>query len=304
VVDREWPALPLDEWRDTYATLHMWAQIVGKVRLKLAPFVNHWWEAALYVSPRGLRTSAIPAAGGLLELELDFVDHALSLQTDAGARRALPLGPRSVAEVYAELLAALRDVGVEVELDPMPKEVPDPIPFDQDRVHHTYVPEQAHRFWQVLARLEPVFERFRGGFLGKASPVHFFWGSFDLCVTRFSGRRAPPRPEVDHITRVAYSHEVISVGFWPGSGNVQEPALYAYAAPEPAGFPEARVPAPAYYNPPTKGFVLPYEAVRRATDPAQAVLEFCQATYDAGATLGGWDRAALERRPRRGPRAA
>jgi hypothetical protein len=301
-----WPGLPLDAWRDTYATLHMWLQIVGKLRLRLSPFVNHWWNVALYVSPRGLRTSPMPrGAEGTFEIELDFLADELVVTTDDGRRRAMPLEPRTVADFYRTLQALLRSLAIDVEIDREPKEVPDPIPFDEDRTHASYDGEPVRRLHRILVESERVLEEFRGRFVGKCSPVHFFWGSFDLCVTRFSGRRAPERPEADHITRVAYSHEVSSVGFWPGSGNVLEPAFYAYAAPEPAGYERSRVsPAAAFYNPGTKGFILRYEDVRRALDPRAAILDFCESTHAAAATLGNWDRAALERRPAPGRRAA
>jgi hypothetical protein len=294
-----WPSLPVAAWKDTYATLHMWTQVVGKVRLKLAPFVNHWWETALYVTPRGLSTSAIPAGDRSFEIAFDFTRDVLTVDTDDGACRTLALAPRTVASFYAELMALLRSLGISVTIDPEPKEVPDPIPFDKDTVHASYDSAAVKRWFRLLRHADRLLHEFRSGFQGKCSPVHFFWGSFDLCVTRFSGRRAPPRPEADHITRIAYSHEVSSVGFWPGSQDVLEAAFYGYAAPSPAGFDRAPVrPREAFWNPGTQGYVLRVEDLRKAPDPDRAVLDFCESTYDAAADLARWDRAALERRPR------
>lgn len=293
----EWPTLPVSAWQDTYQTLHMWTQIVGKVRLKLAPFVNHWWETALYVTPRGLTTSAIPSGKRSFEVSFDFTDHLLAIDTDDGRRRVMALAPRTVADFYEEFLVLLSSLEVDVAIDREPKEVPDPIPFDQDRTHGSYDERAVAEWFQLMKHADRILKQFRSRFAGKCSPVHFFWGSFDLCVTRFSGRRAPPRPEADHITQVAYSHEVSSCGFWPGSGNIQEAAFYAYAAPEPEGFANARVlPEQAFYNPPTKGFVLRCEDVKHAPDPDRAVLEFLQGAYEAAANLAKWDRKELERR--------
>jgi len=293
----DWPSLPVAAWKETYETLHMWTQIVGKIRMKLSPYVNHWWEAALYVTPRGLTTSAIPSGVRSFEIAFDFTDDLLAIETDDGRRRAMALAPRPVADFYEELMALLASLGIEVEIDLEPKEVPDPIPFDRDRTHRSYDEESVRKCFRLLLQSDRLLKKFRGRFLGKCSPVHFFWGSFDLCVTRFSGRRAPPRPEADHLTRLAYSHEVSSCGFWPGSGNILEPAFYAYAAPAPEGFKDARVrPEKAFYNPPTGGFVLLVKDVRAAPDPDRAVLDFFQTTYEAAADLGRWDRAALERR--------
>jgi hypothetical protein len=258
-----WPELPLAAWRDTYDTLHMWTQIVGKVRLALSPRVNHWWEVALYVTARGLTTSPIPYGGGIFEVQFDFIEHKLTIQTSAGGLRRLALRPQRVADFYAEFMAALRELGIEVKIWTMPVEVPDPIAFEKDSRHAAYDPEYARRFWQILVSCDSVFKEFRARFMGKDSPVHFFWGSFDLCVTRFSGRRAPQRPEADRITREAYSHEVISAGFWPGGGEIDGAAFYCYAAPEPAGFGERRVqPEKAFYHPKMKEFLLMYEDVR------------------------------------------
>lgn len=294
-----WPSLPVGAWKDTYETLHMWTQIVGKVRLRLAPFVNHWWETALYVTPRGLTTSPIPHRRTSFEIIFDFTDHDLRIETEDGRRRVMALAPRSVADFYEELMGLLSSLSIDVTIDREPKEVPDPIPFDRDRTHDSYDREPVRRWFTLLLHADRILKKFRSGFVGKCSPVHFFWGSFDLTVTRFSGRPAPEREGADHITRVAYSHEVSSCGFWPGSGNIDEAAFYAYAAPAPPGFETAAVtPAQAFYNPKTQGFVLRSDDARRSADPARAVLDFCQSTYDAAADLGGWDRAALERRAR------
>ena len=291
-----WPELPLAAWQDTYVTLHMWTQIVGKVRLALTPKINHWWGVPLYVSARGLTTSAIPYAEGSFEIEFDFVHHRLVIQTSRDKLRTLALRPRTVADFYREFLGTLAELGIVVKVWRMPVEIPDPIPFDEDTKHASYDPEYANRFWRILARCNPVFQEFRAGFIGKASPVHFFWGSFDLAVTRFSGRRAPQREGADSITREAYSHEVISAGFWPGGGEVKGPALYAYAAPEPAGYAQEKVrPAEAFYHTQLREFILMYEDVRRAASPSEALMEFLQSTYEAGAELGKWNRKELER---------
>jgi len=291
-----WPELPLEAWQDTYATLHMWTQIVGKVRLALSPRVNHWWEVALYVNARGLTTSAIPYDGKVFEVQFDFIDHKLIIQTSWGSSKTLALKAQSVADFYAEFMSALRSLGIAVKIWPMPQEVPNPVRFDRDTQHASYDPEYAHRFWQILIVCDNTFQKFRAGFIGKDSPVHFFWGSFDLCVTRFSGRRAPERVGADPVTREAYSHEVISAGFWPGGGDIKGAAFYAYAAPEPAGFAEQPVrPAAAFYHPQLKEFLLMYDDVRRAASPRQALLSFLQSTYEAGANLAHWDRKELER---------
>jgi hypothetical protein len=291
-----WPALPLEAWQDTYATLHMWTQIVGKVRLALSPRINHWWEVPLYVNARGLTTSAIPYDGKIFEVQFDFIDHKLIVQTSWGSSKILALRPRSVSDFYAEFMSALQSLGIVVKIWTMPVEVPNPVRFTSDTQHASYDPEYAHRFWQTLISCENIFQEFRAGFIGKDSPVHFFWGSFDLCVTRFSGRRAPERAGADFITREAYSHEVISAGFWPGGGDLKGAAFYAYAAPEPGGFAEQPVlPAAAFYHPQMKEFLLMYDDVRRAASPRQALLSFLQSTYDAGANLARWDRKELER---------
>jgi hypothetical protein len=274
----------------------MWTQIVGKVRLALSPHVNHWWEVPLYVSARGLTTSPIPYGKGVFEIEFDFIDHKLNVITSGGETRTIRLESRAVADFYAEFMIMLRSLGIEVSIRNMPQEVPGPIPFDQDRVHAAYDPQYAHSFWRILVTVDSIFKEFRSRFVGKSSPVHFFWGSFDLAVTRFSGRRAPERPGADRITREAYSHEVISVGFWPGGGDIKGAAFYAYAAPQPAGFAEHPVrPAPAFYNKQLSEFLLMYDDVRTAESPRNALLEFCQSTYEAGANLGNWDRREIER---------
>lgn len=290
-----WPALPLDSWKDTYATLHMWTQIVGKVRLALTPLVNHWWNVPLYVTARGLTTSRIPYGDRAFELWFDFIRHQLMLETNEGLVKTLPLGPRSVAEFYKQFMELLRSANIEVKIWRMPVEIANPIPFDQDTVHASYDRASVEKFWRILLSADAVFNQFRAKFIGKSSPVHFFWGSFDLAVSRFSGRRAPERPGADAMTREAYSHEVSSVGFWPGGGDVLGAAFYSYAAPEPQGFKDAHVrPDTASYNK-LGEFVLMYDNVRNAKSPVTTLLDFCQTTYEAAATLGNWDRAALER---------
>ncbi len=298
-----WPELPLAPWRGTYGALHMWTQIIGKTLLARAFAQNHWWHSALRVSGRGL-ASAAPVCDGdrALDIELDLVDHVLAIRS-AGRSVAMPLLARSVHAFYDEYMALLRALGIEVHLWTTPVEVPDPVPFDRDDVLREYDPAAAHRFWEVLRRCDVALKELANSYVGKQSPVQFFWGSFDLAATRFSGRRAPERPGADPVTREAYSHEVISFGFWPGGTTpagvrVDEPVLYAYAAPEPEGFRDARVrPAAARYDARLGELLLPYEAVRTASDPAATVRAFCEDAYAAGATLGGWDRAALERAP-------
>jgi hypothetical protein len=291
-----WPELPLQSWQDTYSTLHMWSQIVGKIRLALSPKTNHWWEVPLYVNAVGLTTSPIPYAGAAFEIQLDFIHHRLVIQTSHATTRTIALAPRSVAEFYQELMSALASLGIEVKIWKMPVEIPNPVPFDQDTVHASYDAASVNRFWRILVSSDAVFKEFRAGFLGKASPVHFFWGSFDLAVTRFSGRRAPEREGADPITREAYSHEVISAGFWPGGGDIKGAAYYCYAAPEPAGFAESSIkPASGFYDPNLKEFLLMYDDVRLAPSPRIALLEFLQSTYDAGANAGKWNRKELER---------
>ena len=291
-----WPSLPLDSWKEAYATLHMWTQIVGKVRLALTPLVNHWWNVPLYVTARGLSTSVMPYGKRSFELRFDFLKHQLVLETCDGSLKALPLKAQSVADFYQEFRRMLSSEQIEVKIWHMPVEIPNPIPFDQDRVHASYDPKAVEKFWRILLSVDAVFHEFRSRFIGKNSPVHFFWGSFDLAVTRFSGRRAPERPGADAMTREAYSHEVSSVGFWPGASGMSDAAFYSYAAPEPGGFKEARVqPQGALYDKTLGEFLLPYEEVRKAESPSAALLEFCQSTYEAAANLGKWDRAALER---------
>jgi hypothetical protein len=273
----------------------MWTQIVGKVRLGLTPLVNHWWNVALYVTARGLTTSRIPYGDRALELCFDFIQHQLVLQTDDGLVKTLALEPRPVAEFYKKFMELLRSAKIEVKIWKMPVEIPDPIAFDQDRVHASYDRASVEKFWRILLSVDAVFNEFRARFIGKSSPVHFFWGSFDLAVTRFSGRRAPERPGADVITREAYSHEVSSVGFWPG-GSAQDAAFYSYAAPEPQGFKDERArPDAAFYDRQLGEFLLRYDDVRKAESPTVSLLEFCQSTYEAAATLGKWDRSALER---------
>jgi len=292
-----WPELPLESWRDTCATLHMWTQIVGKICLELTPHVNHFWNIAFQVSSRGLATPGMPCGGQrTLNMTFDFVSHELVAQCSDGGRRSIPLAPRAVAVFYRDTLEMLHEMGIDVRIRTMPVEVPDPIRFELDTTHASYDPEYAQRFWQVLVRTAQVMQEFRGKFIGKCSPVHFFWGSFDLAVTRFSGRRAPERPGADPVTREAYSHEVISHGFWPGGGALPSAAFYAYAAPEPRGFKEAKVgPAEAFYSPALSEFILPYDAARSRQDPAGTLYSFLQSTYEAGARLAQWDRVGLER---------
>src|SRR6266852_3340688 len=285
-----WPLLPYDEWKETLDTLHMWTQIVGKVRMKLSPHMNHWWHVTFYVTARGLTTSPIPYQGRTFEVDFDFIDHNLFIHTSEGASKAMSLIPRSVADFYREFMEALRSLNINVTINTLPCEVPNPIRCDEDFVHASYDPEYVNRFWRILVQMDSVFKAFRSQFIGKSSPVQFFWGSFDLAVTRFSGRRAPERVGADRITREGYSHEVISGGFWPGSGNIQDAAFYAYAAPEPLEYSTSRVQPPsAFYNPPTKGFILMYDDVRKADNPDRMVLDFLQSTYEAGAELGKWD---------------
>jgi hypothetical protein len=305
VLDRRgqgvWPKLPLNEWQDTLATLHRWLQIVGKTRLSLAPPMNHWWHVTLYLTSRGLTTSPMPYANRTVEVELDFIDHNLLVRTGDGATRAMPLMPRAVADFYREYTTLLDSLGFQVRIRPIPSEMPDTLPFPDDQEHRSYVPDYAARCWRILSQSNRVLQQFRGRFLGKCSPVHFFWGGFDLACTRFSGRRAPLHPGgvpnlPDWAAREAYSHECISAGWWPGGGPVNEPGFYSYAYPEPQGFPQASVrPSEAYYNQDLREFILPYEAVRTAGRPDEVLYQFFQSTYEAGADLGGWDRRELER---------
>jgi len=291
-----WPELPLEAWKDTYATLHMWTQIVGKVRLALSPRVNQWWEVTLYVTPLGLTTSPIPYKDGIFEVEFDFIHHRLLIRTSRDTERVMALAPRSVANFYQDFMQCLASLDIHVKIWKMPCEVPNPIAFDRDTQHASYDPEYANRLWRILVEVDEIFKEFRSSFIGKNSPVHFFWGSFDLAVTRFSGRRAPAREGADPVTQEAYSHEVISAGFWPGGGEIKGPAFYAYAAPQPSGFAEAQVgPAKAFYHSQMQEFLLMYDDVRNAANPRADLLEFLQSTYEAGARLGNWNRAELER---------
>jgi hypothetical protein len=293
-----WPALPLESWNDTRATLHMWMQIVGKISLQLTPRTNHFWNIAFHFTPRGLSTLPMVAGDRTLTIAFDFVDHQLVFQLSDGRTRSNPLRPQTVADFYKETMSTLTDLGVSVRIWPMPVEIPDPIRFDQDTVHRSYDPAPVGTFWRILLTIKPIFDSFRCRFVGKCSPVHFFWGSMDLAVTRFSGRRAPERPDADAVTRESYSHEVISHGWWAGSGAVGEPAFYGYAAPEPPGFREAKIlPAEAVsYNKDFSIFILPYEWVRRSERPMEQVDTFLNSTYEIAAPLMGWDRAELERR--------
>ena len=291
-----WPALPYEAWRDTCQTLHMWMQIVGKVRMELSPFLNHWWHVTLYVTPRGLTTSASPYHGSTFDVSFDFLEHNLFIRTSEGTTKALPLVPRSVAAFYREFMDCLHALGIQVTINTLPSEVQNPIRCDIDEVHASYDPLYAGRFWRILEQTAIVIQRYRSPFLGKSSPVYFFWGSFDLAVTLFSGRRAPERPGADHMMREAMSHEEISCGFWPGNDGFSTPAFYAYTSPEPPGLPATAIrPATAFYSQQMGEFLLHYDDVRNALSPEQALLEFFQSTYEAGATLGRWDREALER---------
>jgi len=295
VSEEIWPALPYEDWKDTYATLHMWTQVVGRVALALAPPLNHSWAIALHVTPRGISTRTLPHGHRSFTMQFDFIAHQLVIRASDDETRTLALRPQTVADFYREVMATLDSMNLPVKIWPMPVEIPSPIRFDQDTVHRSYDPVSANRWWRVLAQAARVFTVSQCGFVGKCSPVHFFWGSFDLAVSRFSGRRAPPR-EGPAFMRDAYSHEVISHGFWPGSGPLLEPVFYSYAVPEPAGLKEALVlPEAAYYHRELGEFILPYEAVRNAASPDEAILAFVNTTYDRAATLASWDRAALQR---------
>jgi len=289
------PTLQYAEWKETCATLHMWTQIVGKVRLALTPRVNHWWNVTMYVTSRGLTTSLMPHRRAGLQIDFDFIDHVLIVSTTEGATRYVPLVARSVAEFFAEVMAVLRALGFDVRMRAIPDEVDDPIPFADDRRHASYDPEYVRRWWRIMVWSDEVLREFRSRFVGKCSPVHFFWGAFDLAVTRFSGRRAPDDPEANAIEREAYSHEVISAGFWPGTADAPQAAYYAYAAPGPVGLESATVRPPTVLRQAElPQFVLPYETVRTAADQRQTLLDFLQTTYEAGADLAKWDRTALE----------
>jgi hypothetical protein len=295
-----WPELPVAGWRETYATLHLWSQIVGKIRLTRTPWLNHSWHVALYVTARGLTTSPIPDGTRTFQIDFDFIDHVLRISVSDGATRQFALAGQSVASFHAAVMAKLEELGIHLAIDEMPSELPDPIPFPEDEKHASYDPDAVRRFFQILVNVDRVFKQFRTGFLGKASPVHFFWGSFDLAVTRFSGRRAPRHPGgvpnlPDEVACEAYSHEESSAGFWPGSGAIDYPAFYSYVYPEPQGFRAVKVrPEAAFFNEALGEFILPYDAVRTAAQPDQALLEFLQSTYDAAANTAKWDRDALE----------
>jgi hypothetical protein len=304
-----WPSLPFQSWQDTYATLHLWTQIIGKIRLRQMPWINHSWHAPLYVTPRGLTTSTVPHGSRTFEIIFDFLAHQLVIQADSGAEQALSLRPQTVADFYGELLRTLKEMDLPVTIHHRPNEVENPIPFEEDRVHASYDPEFANRHWRILTQVDRVFREFRSRFIGKNSPVHFFWGSFDLAVTRFSGRTAPRHPGgvtnlPDWVAREAYSHELSSAGFWAGGGAHPFPLFYSYGYPEPPGYSAAPVkPDAAFYSHDFKEFVLPYDAVREARDPDATLMEFLESTYLAAAELGGWDRSALEwtGEPPRGP---
>lgn len=295
-----WPALPLQDWKDTYATLHMWTQIVGKIRLAQTPLLNHWWNVTLYVTSRGLTTSAMPYDDRIFEIDFDFMDHNLLIKSSDGGSKTVRLYSRSVADFYRETLAALQSLRIPVTIWTTPVEVEDRTPFEQDQKHAAYDPEYAQRAWRILLQTSRVLTEFRSRFIGKVSPVHFFWGAFDLALTRFSGRRAPAHPGAPNLARFvaveAYSHEVSSCGFWPGGGSVDMPVFYAYAYPEPEGFKEYAIqPAEASYHPQMREFLLPYDVVRTAKSPDQMLLAFVQSTYEAAANLAKWDRGKLER---------
>jgi hypothetical protein len=292
-----WPDLPYESWIDTRNTLHRWTQVVGKIRLALTPLVNHWWNVPLYVTARGLTTSTIPYGDRWFDIEFDFVAHVLRVRASDGAEHDVPLGPRSVADLHKEIFSVLDSLRIECRIWPMPVEIAsNVIALDRDEHHRSYDRAAVEKFWQILALTDAVFTKFRSEFIGKCSPVHFFWGSFDLAVTRFSGRPAPVKPDADPITREAYSHEVSSVGFWPGDERLTKASFYSYAAPEPNGFRESVVsPSATYYNPPLGGFYLHYDDMRTDANPAQTLLDYCRSTYAAAANNAKWDRAALER---------
>jgi hypothetical protein len=295
-----WPPLPFAEWKATAITLHMWTQIVGKIRLTLTPWTNHSWHVTLYLTSRGLTTSPIPYGSSTFEIQFDFIDHQLLIDKNDGTRRTIELKPQSVAAFYRAIMKTLNDLDLAVTINTVPNEIENPIAFDQDEEHRSYDPEYANRFWRVLVQSDRVFKEFRARFSGKCSPVHFFWGSFDLAVTRFSGRPAPPHPGgvphlPDEITREAYSQEVSSLGFWPGNAAAPTPIFYSYAYPEPPGFAQSKLQPPtASYEAKLREFILPYDAVRTAASPDEVLLEFAQSAYDAASKLGRWDRIALE----------
>jgi len=295
-----WPALPYFAWRETYATLHLWTQIVGKIRLSLTPWLNHSWHVPLYVTTRGLSTSPIPYDARAFQIDFDFIDHTLRITSSDGGQRQMQLRTQAVADFYSDLFTRLKELNILVRINEHPNEIPDTLAFTKDRIHADYDPLYANCFFRLLVQADRVFKFFRTGFIGKASPVHFFWGSFDLAVTRFSGRHAPPHPGgvpnlPDAVVREAYSHEVSSAGFWPGGGSIDFPAFYSYAYPTPPGFDNALVrPVGAFFSQDLKEFILPYDIVRNAEQPDATLLSFLQSTYEAAADAGGWDRAALE----------
>ncbi|MFL5804335.1 MAG: DUF5996 family protein [Roseiflexaceae bacterium] len=291
-----WPALPYDAWQDTRETLHMWTQIVGKVKLALAPFLNEWWNVALTVTPRGLTTATIPFGQRVFVVNFDFIDHQLTIQVSDGTSKSMPLIPRSVADFYQEFMAALRALGIEVRINTQPVEVDNLIPFDEDHVHAAYDPTFVTRFWRILVQVDRLLQQYRTPFVGKSSPVLFWWGSFDLAATRFSGRPAPARDWPARWMALAGEQEQASVGFWPGGGKLQTPAFFAYTSPEPPGCREAAIqPDPAFFHPDLSEFILLYDDVRGAAASEQLIMDFFESSYAIGATLGGWDRAALER---------
>jgi hypothetical protein len=294
------PDLPFEDWKDTCTTLHLWTQIAGKIRLACAPMVNHWWQSTLYVTSSGLTTSAMPYGRRAFQIDFDFIDHRLKIAVSDGRQESFTLAPCTVAEFYAQIMGRLRSLGLEVRIWTMPCELPDAIPFEDDRVHSAYDAEKAQWFWRTLLFADQRLREFRAGFIGKVSPVHFFWGSFDLAVTRFSGRRAPPHPPApymaDWVVREAYSHEVSSCGFWPGNGGFGRAAFYSYAYPAPPGFSEGRIaPDGAFFSDQMQEFILPYDRVAQSAAPDRTVLEFLQSSYDIAADLGKWNRSELER---------
>jgi hypothetical protein len=297
----DWPDLPFSEWADTCATLQLWTQVVGKIRLAHAPMVNHWWQVPLYVTCRGLTTSPIPYGSNSFQIDFDFIDHSLIIETSKGEIETVTLGPRTVADFYTEVMARLHGLGLETRIWTMPVEIPDAIPFEHDNTHASYDREYVHRFWRILLQADRLFTQFRAGFIGKVSPVHFFWGSFDLAVTRFSGRLAPRltsnSPNLGAwVMQEAYSHEVSSCGFWPGNGGFGKAAFYSYAYPEPQGFALApTAPNATYYDQTLGQLILPYDAIRLAASPDDDLMQYMLSTYRAAAELGHWDRAALER---------
>jgi len=296
--DYLWPPLPLDAWKETCDTLHMWTQVVGKVKLELCPFLNQWWEVAFFVTAQGLTTSLIPIPTGAFEVTFDFIDHNLSIFTSDGKKKDMALMPRSVAHFYSDFMTALNVLGIQVQINTTPSEVENPIPFEQDQMHHSYDPEYVNRWWRILVQVDKVLEQYRSRFIGKNSPVQFFWGSFDLSESRFSGKRVTPPQGANRIMRLAENQEQFCSGFWPGSGKVQAPAFYSYTYPEPPGLKNATIlPSAAHYDSDMGEFILLYDDVRKAASPEQALLEFFQSTYEAGATLAHWNRQELEQQP-------